>query len=42
VRLCNRDKGGVFTEKEEGVSIIKEREGRDVQVYRRTTEKRIY
>jgi len=42
VGSCNRDKEGVFTEKEEGVSIFEEREGRDVQVYRRTTEKRIH
>jgi len=42
VGSCNRDKEGVCTKKGEGMSIIEEREGRDVQVHRRITEQRIH
>ena len=42
VRSYNRDKGGVCTEEEKGISVVEGRKGRGVQVHRRTTEQRIH
>jgi len=42
VRSCNRCEEGVYTKEREDVSVIKGRERKDVQFYKRTIEKRIY
>ena len=39
---CYQYKGGLYAKEREGVSIVKERKGRDVQVYFGTTEKKVY
>ena len=39
---CNRCEEEVCTRKEEGVSVVKRRERRDMWVYRRTIEEMVY
>jgi len=42
VGSCNRDKEEVCAKKGKSVSIVKERERRDVRVHSRTIEKMVY
>ena len=42
IGLCNRDKERGCTEKEESISIVKEREKRGVWAHWRTTKKIVY
>jgi len=42
VESCNKDKEGICAKEGEGVSIVERRVERDVQVYPRIIEKRVY
>ena len=40
--LYDRYKGGVYAEEKKGISIVEEREGRDIQVHIWTTKERVH
>ena len=42
IELCNRGKERIYAKKGKGISTIKGEEKRDVWVYQRTVEKRVY
>jgi len=42
LRLCNRYKGEVCTEKRKDISIVERREGRGARVHTGATEERIH
>ena len=42
MKLCNRNKEGIYSKEGEGVSVVKKRKERDAWVYWRTIEKEIY
>ena len=42
MRPCNKYEGRVCTKKEEGISIVKRREERDVRIHTEATKERIH